>query len=316
MTAAPTFTILAPVHRPPDLLPFALFSVRDQTRQDFEVFIICDGAPEATAKLAQLQTRDPRFRAFIHPKGERHGEAWRHLALQEAQGRIVCQIGDDDLWFGDHLAEVEALMETADFGATLPMYLHPDGGPRLHFSDFGDPVVQRQMAEGRGNAFGPTPSAYRLETYRALPQGWSPAPPDSFTDLHMWRKFLALPGIRCATRFVTTSLTFPQALRRDWSVDRRREEIAGIARQMGDPGLRDRLFHDALAATARQRAANAIQLHDVRAVARKLLTAVNDAEKALQAIVETGSTDPARAALEALPDAGWRAGLRGPSADG
>ena len=43
MTAAPTFTILAPVHRPPELLAFAIGSVLNQTRQDFELFIVCDG---------------------------------------------------------------------------------------------------------------------------------------------------------------------------------------------------------------------------------------------------------------------------------
>jgi hypothetical protein len=311
MTDVPTFTVLAPIHRPPDLLRFAVGSVLGQTRHDFELFIICDGAPEATAHAAAaFERQDNRIRAFIHPKGERHGEAWRHLALQEARGRVVCQIGDDDLWFPDHLAEVDALMEAADFGATLPMFLQADGAPRLHFSDFGDPAVQHRMAAGQGNVFGPTPSAYRLETYRALPVGWSPAPPGVFTDLHMWQKFLALPGVRCATRFAATSLTFPQALRRDWPLERRRDEIAAAASQIADPGFRDRLFREALSAAARQRVAEHLQLQGVRAVARTLLGAVDEAEAALRAIAEGAGPDAALEALRRLPDAAWRERLR------
>lgn len=251
MTATPAFTILAPINRPPDLLPFAIRSVLGQTRQDFELFIICDGAPPATVAVARaFETEDRRIHAFVHPKGERHGEAYRHLALHAARGRIVCQIGDDDLWFPDHLAEVALLMAEADLGATVPLFLDTEGRPRMHFSDLADPLVRGQMLEGRGNAFGPTPSAYRLATYRRLPVGWSPAPPGMWTDLFMWRKFLELPGIQCATRFVASTLTFPEGLRKDWSLGRRREEIAAWAAQIESPHVRDRIWRDALAATA------------------------------------------------------------------
>ena len=320
MTDAPTFTVLAPIHRPPDLLPFAIRSVLDQTRPDFELFIICDGAPEATAEAARaFAAQDRRIRAFVHPKGERHGEAWRHLALQEARGRIVCQIGDDDLWFPNHLVEAEALLAAADFGDTLPMFLQPDAGARLFLADFGDPALRRRMAEGRVNAFGPTPAAYRLETYRALPVGWSPAPEGIWTDLHMWRKFLALPGIRCATRFVVTSLTFPQALRRDWTAERRRAEIAAMAAQIGDAAIRDGLFRDALAAEARQRVANSLRLQDATAAAKTLLNGLDEAEAALTQITLAGAggdpqagaqTDLAVGAIKRLPDRAWRQQLR------
>lgn len=318
MTEAPAFTILAPVNRPPDLLPFAIRSVLAQTRQDFELFIICDGAPEATAAVARdFEAQDPRVRAYVHAKGERHGEAYRHQALLAARGRIVCQIGDDDLWFPDHLESVEALMAEADFGATLPMFLQPDGTPRLHFFDFADPVVQRQMAEGHGNAFGPTPAAYRLETYRALPVGWSPAPADVWTDLFMWRKFLALPGIRCATHFAATTLTFPQAMRRDWSLERRREEIAAIAALVGRPGFRDSLFREALAAAARRTVALQRELNGERIFGRALRSAVADAESALTEIAGSRGSEAqaglAQNAIQRLHDHPWRRMLPAPA---
>jgi len=318
MTDAPAFTILAPVNRPPDLMPYALASVLAQTRQDFELFIICDGAPEPTAAAARAyEAQDPRFRAFIHPKGERHGEAYRHAALQGARGRFVCQIGDDDLWFPDHLEAVESLLSVADFGSTLPMYLEADGAPQVHFFDFADPVLQHQMAEGRGNAFGPTPSAYRLETYRALPVGWSPAPEGMFTDLFMWRKFLALPGIRCATHLAPTTLAFPQALRRAWPLSRRRDEITALAAQIAKPGFREQLFRNALAAAARRTTASNVRLSDVRAIARTLLSAVEAADTALSDIAKLQDWQAqarlAQEALQRLPDRAWLQSLRSPS---
>ena len=48
---APTFTILLPVNRPPALLKYAVRSVQAQERQDFELFIICDGAPPENGRL-------------------------------------------------------------------------------------------------------------------------------------------------------------------------------------------------------------------------------------------------------------------------
>lgn len=247
----PLFTVLLPVRRPPALLPYAVRSVLAQSCAELELFIVCDGAPAATVEAARdFAAADPRVRVFPHPKGERHGEAWRHQALQQACGRYICQIGDDDLWFPDHLAEAARLMEVADFGNLLSILLTADGAPRVQLADLALPVVQGAMLNARYNSFGPTSAVYRLETYRALPLGWSPAPPDLWSDLFMWRKFLTLPGIRAATRPVATSLSFPASLRAGASLEQREAETTRCAALMRDPGFRDQLWRQALLALA------------------------------------------------------------------
>jgi glycosyltransferase involved in cell wall biosynthesis len=317
MESSPEFTVLAPVNRPPDLLPFAVRSVLGQSRQDFELFIICDGAPSATVEAARrFEAEDPRVRAFVHPKGERHGEAWRHLALQEAHGHIVCQIGDDDLWFPDHLAEIAALMASADFGNTLPLLLQPRGTPTIRLGDLADPDIQRMMLGRLYNLFGPTTAAYRLEAYRALPIGWSPAPEGVWTDLWMWRKFLALPGLRLRTWFKPTTLGFPAGSRQDWTMDWRREEIGAHAVAIQSQDSRDRLVRDALAATGRERTGLLIQRGVMLQTRQTLLAAVEDAERALTEIAAAADgseaqTRLAQAALAQLPDRAWRASLAG-----
>jgi hypothetical protein len=242
-----TFTVLLPVHRPPDLLPFAVRSVLDQARQDFELFIVCDGAPEATVAAARgFAEEDPRVRVFAHPKGERNGEAWRHQALEQAAGRLVCHIADDDLWFDDHLVEVERLLSSADFGNVLWIQVDPEGRPRLPLGDLGLPAVRAAMLGGAWNFFGIACACYRLEAYRALPVGWSPAPQGTWSDLWMWRKFLSQTGMRVGTSPVATILGLPSPWRGAMSLDARREETARYAELIRDPQFRESLWRNAL----------------------------------------------------------------------
>lgn len=243
----PLFTVLLPVHRPPTLLPLAVRSVLAQSLGAFELFIICDGAPAETVAVAEAFARsDPRVRVFAHPKGERNGEAWRHLALQGAAGRYVCQIADDDLWFDNHLAEAEQLMSAADFGSLITVQLRPDGRPFVDMADLAHPGVRGLMLGAAYNLFGPTASAYSLAAYRALPVGWSPAPQGIWSDLYMWRKFLAQPGLRFASQPVATGFGFPAVLRGEMSLEQRLAESAPYAARLGDVGFREALWRAAL----------------------------------------------------------------------
>jgi glycosyltransferase involved in cell wall biosynthesis len=281
---APTFTVLLPVHRPPALLPYAVQSVLRQSRADLELFVICDGAPAATFEAAQaFAAADARVRVFVHPKGERHGEAYRHLALQQARGRYVCQIGDDDLWFDNHLAEAERLMAGADFGNLFAVQVRADGTPQLQFADLALPAVRTTMLGAQYNFFGPTASVYSLDAYRALPVGWSPAPADFWTDLWMWRKFLVQPGLRFATRPVPTSLGFLASMRSDWSLDQRRDELRRYAELIPDAAARDELWRAALLDAAAQMIRVKVRAYDQ---VQRLSAAAEDAARLVAALKE------------------------------
>jgi len=226
----PTFTIVLPVHRPPALLPYAIDSVLAQERQDFELIIVCDGAPEATVECARLASgRDSRIRVRVHPKGERHGEIYRHQALEEAEGTYVCEIADDDLWFPNHLGEIAELLREADFGNLLQVDVKPDASLRVHVGDLATSQTRVRMQTERFNFFGPTAVGYRMSTYRRLPVGWAPGPTSIWSDIFMWRKFLMLESIVCRTRVAFTNLHFPTPLRRDWPIERRRDELKSWA---------------------------------------------------------------------------------------
>ena len=253
------FTILLPVHRAPAMLPYAIESVLAQDRQDFEMFVICDGAPPETAACARtFAARDPRIQVFDHPKGERNGEIYRHQALQQARGEYVCQIGDDDLWFPNHLTELAALLRNVDFGNLSHFEALIDERPVLLSGDLADPALRQRMMQKVHNFFGPTVMGYRMSAYRSLPVGWSAAPLGIPSDLYMWRKFLALDHLRFGTRVAVTAVKCAAFYRRDWPIEQRAAEVKKWAERVADPAWRDTLVQMGLGEMNRR----AYDLHD------------------------------------------------------
>jgi glycosyltransferase involved in cell wall biosynthesis len=89
VNVTPRFTILLAINRPPAFLPFAIESVLAQTVKEFELFVVCDGAPVETIHCArEYSGRDPRIKVFDFPKGERLGEGHLHNALMAAASQI------------------------------------------------------------------------------------------------------------------------------------------------------------------------------------------------------------------------------------
>ena len=228
----PRFTILLPVHRPPVLLPYAIETVLAQSETDWELFIICDGAPEATAQAARaFAAADPRITACVFPKGERFGEAYRHQVLQEARGQMVCQIADDDLWLRHHLREIAALLATYEFGSLTAIEAYTDRPWTHSHHRLQDPAVRARMRSEAFNFFGPSDAGYRMSVYRRLPVGWAAAPPDIWSDLHMWRKFLALEPLSAGTSQTIQTVHMADALRGGVSLaDREAETLRWIER--------------------------------------------------------------------------------------
>lgn len=232
------FTILLPITRPPAFLPYAVETVLGQTHSDFELFIISDGAPAATIEWAKsAEKRDARVRFFDFPKGERHGEAHRHAALQEATGTYVAQIADDDLWFPGFLSEMALHLRTVDFGNLVQCVVDANGKIDAFAGDLDAPNVRERMMLTGWNFFGPTVTGYRITAYRQV-SGWSPAPAGLPTDLYMWRKFLGNPKVKTGTRFAVQSVGFPTPQRTRWSEERRNAEIAAFAKRLEDSDVR------------------------------------------------------------------------------
>lgn len=210
------FTVLIPTFNNGVVIRSAIESVLEQSVTGFELFIVCDGSPPEThAVVDKYAARDKRVRVFKFEKGERHGEAWRHQALKEASGEAVCYLSDDDFWFPDHLAVMRDLLAEADFANTRHVKMTQDFRAIGLVDDLGDPATRERMLTSTHNFFGLSAPGHRLDAYRRLPEGWSPAPAGLQTDLYMWRKWISAPNMRLRSSMAVTSLHFPRSERRD-----------------------------------------------------------------------------------------------------
>ncbi|MEQ1873070.1 MAG: glycosyltransferase family A protein [Ilumatobacteraceae bacterium] len=219
-------TVLIPTHSHGPLLRLAAESALGQTVDDVEVFIVLDGADAITTDVAtEVARSDDRVHVFAFTKGQRHGEAYRDLVLQEARGRIVCYLSDDDLWFPDHVEYLDELLTDADFAHSLSVIAEVDGGfSTPHIGNLGSSWY-RSWLQGPANFIPLSAAGHTLDAYRSLPVGWSPAPADLWTDLHMWRKFILAPGMRLVSGGRPTVVHLPSPARFDMSVAARLAEM-------------------------------------------------------------------------------------------
>jgi glycosyltransferase involved in cell wall biosynthesis len=224
VTVTPRFTILLAINRPPVFLPCAVESVLVQTVKEFELFVVCDGAPVETIDCAREHARcDPRIKVLVFPKAER----WvTHLQnpLMAASGRYVAHIEDDDLWFPTHLEELEKLLQIADFGHLMHVWAKPDESIEMLASDLAIPEFRQRMLDEKFNRFGLSVCGYRLDAYRRLPEGWAPGQKGLWSDLNMWRKFLRRDDLGFGTRMAVTALVLASGFRTHMSLDERAQE--------------------------------------------------------------------------------------------
>jgi hypothetical protein len=247
------FTILLAVVRPPYLLPFAIESVLAQTVRDFELLIVCDGAPPETVECGHaFAQRDPRVQVRAFPKGTRQGEAHLAAALAGASGEFVAYLEDDDFWFPNHLQALQDALLTADFCNTIHVTGYPDGRVEALPCDLARPEFRQRFLEEVFNRFGYTFCGHTLEAYRRLPEGWAPTPVGIYPDLHMWRKFLRMNEFRFATCPAITAIALPGHVRGHMSLAERARETGVWAARVRDEHERARIVEDAWRSVMKQ----------------------------------------------------------------
>jgi glycosyltransferase involved in cell wall biosynthesis len=232
-------TVLVPTHVHGPTLYHSVGSALAQTVSDIEVLIVGDGVDTTTREVAaDLEHRDPRVRYLDFPKGPRLGEVNRHAALEHARGRIVCYLSDDDLWFPNHLAVMDALLQgDVGFAHALPIVIDPEGRFTVKPVDVTLPYYRGGILAGR-NWIPLSCAGHTLDVYRRLPVGWSTTPARILgADLHMWQKLLRSEG-RGVSGSRPTVLVFPSPDRPGWLAQRRADELAEWGTRVADPEWR------------------------------------------------------------------------------
>ena len=247
-------TILIPTHDHGPTLRASVASALGQTVSDIEVFVIGDGVPDETRDiLAEMMRADSRVRFFDHPKGPRHGEPYRHEALLEARGRIVCYLSDDDLYLPHHVEQMTALLKDADFAHTVAVAVQLDGSLSTWTVDLELPVYRDELLADR-NRIPFSAGGHTLSVYRQLAEGWTSTPVGTPTDLFMWQKFLRHPACRFRSGRTPTVLVFPSPARSQATAAERLQELQTWTARIGDGRAVAALNEEVLAQKVREAA--------------------------------------------------------------
>jgi hypothetical protein len=94
-------------------------------------------------------------------------------------------------------------------------------------------------------------AGHTLAAYRSLPEGWTPAPKELPTDLHMWKKFAAVEGLRMVTGGLPTLLHIPSVMRPSVPIEERLAELQHWSDLMSDAETRASLRRKAFDALSR-----------------------------------------------------------------
>lgn len=111
--AGPLVSILIPTYNRRRFLPVALASVVRQDYDNLEIFVIRDGGEQVSDIVSSFN--DSRI-VFID-RTENRGVAFTlNEALMRAQGKYICYLGDDDLYYPHHVSTLlDALENGGDY---------------------------------------------------------------------------------------------------------------------------------------------------------------------------------------------------------
>jgi hypothetical protein len=276
---SPLATVLVPTHDHGPLLAHAVGSALRQTVADIEIFIVGDGVDPATRAVAlELSGSDRRVTFFDNEKGPRHGETLRHEALQQADGRIVCYLSDDDLWLADHVSSMLELLDTADFAHALPVGIRVDGTAYVWPGHLSVPE-SRDRVISYSNFIPLSCGAHTLDFYRRLPFGWRTTPDGITTDVYMWSQILSEPGCVTQSGGMPTVLHFPSSWRPEMTPEHRLDELARWHARILDGAFGARFASTVLEETNRERAV----AHEKAQALGPRVTSLQEQLKAVQA---------------------------------
>ncbi len=118
MTSEPTFSVIIPTFRRPDLLAEAVASVLTQTRPDWECLIVDDGGGQV------IDPPDPRVRVVSRPTPGGPAAA-RNTGVDAATGRWLTFLDDDDRYTPERLELAAAGLARAPMAVCWTRWFEP-----------------------------------------------------------------------------------------------------------------------------------------------------------------------------------------------
>ncbi len=203
--------VIVPTYSNAETLGNCLDSIRNQTHEAFEVAIICDGASAECQSVAKaMADLDSRFSVVLKPKSERRGEPYRHEVISGSSSQFVTYLCDDDLFLPNHLEQMLIDIEGYDFVNPLPAFVNREDRVWLMPTSIQNESSRRwQLSRVIRNSIGLSGVMHTRDAYFKLESGWETTPSKfPWTDLFMWRKFIASPTMQLRTSRKSTIIKF------------------------------------------------------------------------------------------------------------
>ncbi len=202
--------VIIPIHSNAETIKNALQSIRNQSHTDIDVQIIADGASEACIQIAEhFCNLDSRFTLQIHPKSVRRGEEFRHQTIQNTKSKYITYLADDDLFLPDHVEYMLKEIQNFDFINQRPTFINRRDVIWCIPTDISlESNRVWHLSTPMKNSISLSGVMHTKDAYDSLAEGWATSPEGIWTDLHMWRKFLARPDFKFKTTARCTILKF------------------------------------------------------------------------------------------------------------
>lgn len=144
---SPLVSVVIPSYNRAQYIPATLDSVLAQSFEDFEIVFVDDGSTDETKSILDSYIqKDPRVRYIWQENSER--AVARTNGINNSQGKYVCLVDSDDLWYPDKLAKQVKTMEENSW--VVFSYASVN---RIDFDNNKLPIASRQHDGFSGNVF-------------------------------------------------------------------------------------------------------------------------------------------------------------------
>lgn len=198
----PRVTVITAAYNCSRALAVTIQAVLAQTFQDFEYRVVGDACTDDSESVVR-RFADSRLHWTNLPRNSGSQSAPNNEGLRQARGEYIAYVGQDDLWWPDHLERMLAHIESsgADLVHAVGAYMAPHGPDRVVSSDdLSDVHVHKSPSmwlhrRSVADVVGPWPD------HRGLPRG--------IDDEYFWRIVRASHRVSQSPRL--TVLKFPAA---------------------------------------------------------------------------------------------------------
>jgi hypothetical protein len=222
VASPPLVSVVIATYEWPEVLRWAISSVRAQRYPRWELIVVGDRCGEETAELV-ASFGDERIRWHNRETNSGSQSLPNNDGIAMARGELVAYLGHDDLWTPDHLARLVAAQrrDSADVVFSLSEVIGPPGSGMRNVSGF-------KPGGYRGGHLPPSSVLHSRSLVERI-GGWRDYREiDSPPDTELLERALA-SGATFACSWALTAFKLPSAMRRNSYVERRDDEQRALA---------------------------------------------------------------------------------------